>query len=74
MTSPRCIFSTPIVSFPSVGIKTYIESDLHIICIRAVLEDELKRSRDFLKRIAVRKDLDHLHRLELGLHDVEDYI
>ena len=74
MTSPRSIFSTPIVHFPSVGIKTYIEADLHVLCMRAVLEDELKRAKDFVRWLEVKKDLNHLHRLELGLHDLEDYM
>lgn len=74
MTSPRGIFSTPIVAFPSIGIKTYIECDFHIKCMRIILEDKLSNTKDLKEWLAIRKDLTHLIQLENGLHDMEDYV
>ena len=74
MTSPRCIFSTPIIAFPSIGIKTFIESDLHLLAARAVLEAALEKVKMYDREwFAIKKDLCHLGRIERGLHDMEDY-
>lgn len=75
MTNPRCIFSTPIIAFPSIGIKTFIESDFHILATRAALEYALEKAKRYGREwYAIKKDLCHLGQIERGLHDIEDYI